>query len=130
MGGTEKDPTYRNHEGHAEAVEITYDTSIMSYQWVLDFFFCIHDPTTLNQQGNDKGTSYRSAILYQTEDEKLQAEAVIAIVNTSARWMKPVATTLEKFDWFNPAEPNHQDYLKNNPFGYTCHYVRWGSYLK
>ena len=96
---------------------------------MLDFFFRIHNPTTVNQQGNDRGTSYRSAIFYQNDDEKRQAEAMIQIVNQSKRWDSQVVTTLEKFDIFYMAEGYHQDYLENNPFGYTCHYVRWGSYL-
>ncbi len=128
-GGNVVDPTYQNHDGHAEALEITYNVDVISYQGVLDFFFRIHNPTTVNQQGNDRGTSYRSAIFYQNEDEKLQSEAMITIVNQSGRWPTPVVTTLEKYDVFYRAEPNHQDYLKHNPFGYTCHYVRWGTYL-
>ena len=128
-GGNVPDPTYQNHDGHAEALEVTYDADIISYQWVLDFFFRIHNPTTINQQGNDRGTSYRSAIFYQNEDEKLQAEAMIVLVNQSGRWTSSVVTTLEKFDVFYRAEGYHQDYLKQNINGYTCHYVRWGSYL-
>jgi len=95
----------------------------------LDFFFQIHDPTTLNQQGNDRGPSYRSAIFYTNEDEKKEAEKFIDIVNESARWKKSVVTTLEPLKKFYPAEDYHQDYLQKNPEGYTCHFIRFGSYL-
>lgn len=129
-GGKNPDPTYENHPGHAEALEIEYDDEQTSYQNILDFFFQVHDPTTLNQQGNDKGTSYRSAIFYQTEDERNQAEDFIKIVNDSKRWPSPVVTTLEPFTRFWPAEEYHQDYLVKNPGGYTCHFIRFESYLK
>ncbi|KKQ05068.1 MAG: Peptide methionine sulfoxide reductase MsrA, partial [Candidatus Moranbacteria bacterium GW2011_GWE2_36_40] len=94
-GGENKNPTYENHPGHAEAVEIEYDNKKTSFKKMLDFFFQIHDPTTLNQQGNDRGPSYRSAIFYINEDEKKEAEKFIDIVNESARWKKSVVTTLE-----------------------------------
>jgi peptide-methionine (S)-S-oxide reductase len=129
MGGLNDDPTYRDHEWHAEAIELSYDSSATSYQRVLDFFFTIHDPTTKNRQGNDRGSSYRSAIFYQNSDELIQAEAMIEIVNKSWRWMAPVVTTLEEFAWFYDAESYHQDYLQENINGYTCHYVRFPSYL-
>lgn len=129
-GGKVKSPTYENHEGHAEAVEIEYDTEKTSFWKLLDFFFQIHNPTTLNQQGNDLGTSYRSAIFYQNEEEKKQAEDFIKIVNDSERWGKPVGTTLEPFDKFYLAEEYHQDYLIKNPGGYTCHAIWFDSYLK
>lgn len=129
-GGSVDNPTYENHEGHAEAVEITYDPQKTSYKELLDFFFQIHDPTTLNEQGNDRGTSYRSAIFYETEKQKIEAEDFIALVNKSGRWNHPVVTTLEKLHKFYPAEDYHQDYLQKNPGGYTCHYIRFGSYLK
>ena len=129
-GGSVVDPTYENHEGHAEAVEIEYDPKKTSYQNLLDFFFRVHDPTTLNRQGNDRGTAYRSAIFYGNETEKKAAADFIAIVNKSGRWKGPVMTTLEHLQKFYPAEDYHQDYLQKNPGGYTCHYVRFGSYLE
>jgi peptide-methionine (S)-S-oxide reductase len=128
-GGTVNHPTYENHEGHAESVEIEYDNNKTSYKKMLDFFFQIHDPTTINQQGNDKGSSYRSTIFYSNEEEKKEAEEMIAIVNNSGRWKNPVVTTLEPFKFFYLAEDYHQDYLQKNPEGYTCHYIHFGSYL-
>lgn len=128
-GGEVHNPTYENHKGHAEAVEIEYDTTITSYKKLLDFFFQIHNPTTLNQQGNDIGTSYRSAIFYGTEEEKEEAKAFIDIVNASKRWKDPVVTTLEPLTVFYPAEGYHQDYLDKNPGGYTCHAIYFDSYL-
>lgn len=128
-GGKVDNPTYENHEGHAEAVEIEYDTEKTSYKNLLDFFFQIHDPTTLNQQGNDMGTAYRSAIFYENDEEKKEAEDFIEIVNKSGRWQKPVVTTLERLVKFYPAEEYHQNYLQKNPEGYTCHRIRFGSYL-
>jgi peptide-methionine (S)-S-oxide reductase len=129
-GGKVVNPTYENHEGHAEAVEIEYDEKKTSYKKLLDFFFQIHDPTTLNQQGNDRGTSYRSAIFYVNDKEKKEAEDFIDIVNKSGRWKNPVVTTIKRLEKFYPAEEYHQDYLLKNPYGYTCHYIRFGSYLK
>lgn len=128
-GGNVENPTYHNHEGHAEAVEIEYDNEKTSYKKLLDFFFQIHNPTTLNQQGNDKGTSYRSAIFYNNEKEKIEAENFINIVNKSKRWKDPVVTTLEPFGKFYEAEEYHQDYLQKNPAGYTCHAIYFDSYL-
>lgn len=128
-GGTNDSPTYENHPGHAETLEITYDTEKISYPELLDFFFRIHNPTTLNQQGNDIGSSYRSAIFYQNDEEKAEAEKFIGIVNKSGRWKDPVVTTLEPFTKFWKAEEYHQDYLQNNPGGYTCHAIRFDSYL-
>ena len=129
-GGTNDTPTYENHPGHAEAVEITYDPAKTTYKQLLDFFFQIHNPTTLNQQGNDRGTSYRSAIFYETDEEKKIAEEMIGIVNDSGRWNDPVVTTLEPLKRFWPAEDYHQDYLQKNPGGYTCHAIYFDSYLK
>lgn len=129
-GGKRENPTYENHEGHAEALEIIYDSSITSYKNLLDFFFQIHNPTTLNQQGNDRGTSYRSAIFYQNDNELNEAKDFIDIVNKSARWPNPVVTTLEPFNRFYRAEEYHQDYLQKNPGGYTCHAIYFDSYLK
>jgi len=128
-GGDVENPTYENHEGHAEAVEIEYDTEKTSYKKLLDFFFQIHNPTTLNQQGNDIGTSYRSAIFYGNEEEKKEAENFIDIVNKSGRWKNPVVTTLEPLKKFYLAEDYHQDYLQKNPGGYTCHAIWFDSYL-
>jgi peptide-methionine (S)-S-oxide reductase len=129
-GGTNTNPTYENHPGHAEAVEIMYDPEQTSYWKLLDFFFQIHNPTTLNQQGNDRGTSYRSAIFFTTEDERKLALEFIKIVNDSKRWKAPVVTTLEPFTAFYPAEDYHQDYLQKNPGGYTCHAIWFESYLE
>lgn len=129
-GGENENPTYQNHPGHAEALEIEYDTELTSFWNLLDFFFQIHNPTTLNQQGNDKGTSYRSAIFYQNDEELKQAQDFIKIVNDSKRWNSPVVTTLEEFTRFWPAEEYHQDYLQKNPGGYTCHAIYFDSYLK
>lgn len=128
-GGENERPTYRDHPGHAEALEIAYDPERVSYRQLLDRFFSIHDPTTLNRQGNDIGKSYRSAIFYQDEDERKEAEEFIGIVNASGRWRDPVVTTLEPFTTFWPAEPEHQDYLQRNPGGYTCHAVYVETYL-
>jgi peptide-methionine (S)-S-oxide reductase len=128
-GGTNDHPTYENHLGHAEALEITYDDTVTSFWKLLDFFFQIHNPTTLNRQGNDRGESYRSAIFYQNEKEKKQVEDFITIVNNSHRWADPVVTTLEHFQAFFPAEEYHQDYLQKNPAGYTCHAIWFESYL-
>lgn len=130
IGGKVENPTYENHEGHAEAVEIIYDPKETSYKKLLDFFFCIHNPTTLNRQGNDVGSSYRSAIFYANDEEKKEAENFIGIVNASKRWKDPVVTTSEPLQQFYPAEEYHQDYLKKYPNGYTCHTVYFDSYLK
>lgn len=128
-GGTNEDPTYEYHPGHAEAVEIEYDPTKTSYKKLLDFFFQIHNPTTLNQQGNDKGASYRSAIFYGNGEEKKEGEAFIEIVNTSKRWKNPVVTTLESLGVFYNAEEHHQDYLQKHKGGYTCHAIWFESYL-
>jgi len=129
-GGNIDNPTYEKHEGHAEAVEIEYDTEKTSYENLLDFFFQIHNPTTLNQQGHDIGTSYRSAIFYGNEEEKKEAQEFINIVNKSNRWKDPVVTRLEPLHKFYPAEEYHQDYLQKNPGGYTCHRIYFDSYIK
>lgn len=128
-GGYNKNPTYVNHPGHAEVVKIEYDADKTSYMKLLDFFFQIHDPTTLNRQGNDKGTSYRSVIFFENEKEKEEAKKMIDIVNNSGRWQNPVVTVLEPFEKFYLAEDYHQKYLHKNPGGYTCHFIRFGSYL-
>jgi peptide-methionine (S)-S-oxide reductase len=129
-GGSEKHPTYESHTGHAEVVEITYDTDKTTYKNLLDFFFRIHDPTTLNQQGNDMGTSYRSVIFFNSESERNEALEFINIVNNSGRWDKKVVTSLEPYVNFTEAEDYHQDYLQKYPNGYTCHFVRGGSYIE
>ncbi len=128
-GGVVSNPTYENHEGHAEVVEIEYDTEQTSLRNILDFFFQIHNPTTLNRQGNDIGTSYRSVIFYNNQEEKKEALDFIDIVNKSGRWENPVVTTLEPFKSFTKAEEYHQDYLLKNPGGYTCHAIYFDSYL-
>jgi peptide methionine sulfoxide reductase msrA/msrB len=123
-GGKVKNATYKNHEGHAEAIEIVYDPARTSYEDLLEFFFRIHDPTTLNRQGNDIGTSYRSAIFYHDDNQRQIAEKVKAKVNASGRWKRPVVTEIVKAGEFWTAEDYHQDYLIKNPGGYTCHYDR------
>lgn len=125
QGGDNENPTYRNHPGHAEGIEIVYDPTETSLELLLDYFFRIHNPTTVDQQGNDKGSSYRSAIFYQSEDEKNIAEKIIKIVNDSGRWQDKVVTTLEPFSPFWAAESEHQDYLVKYPNGYTCHFLRF-----
>lgn len=129
-GGDVIDPTYMNHDGHAEALEITYEDTEIDFWHLLDFFFQIHNPTTLNRQGNDVGSSYRSAIFYQNDEEKKQAEDFIKIVDESKRWKDPVVTTLEPFMKWYKAEEYHQDYLVKNPGGYTCHAIYFDSYIK
>lgn len=129
-GGENESPTYANHPGHAEAVEIEYDPTVTTYKKLLDFFFQIHNPTTLNQQGNDIGTSYRSAIFYGNDEEREEAEKFINIVDDSKRWPKPVVTSLEPLTKFYKAEEYHQDYLQKNVGGYTCHAIWFDSYLK
>ncbi|MEO5927475.1 MAG: peptide-methionine (S)-S-oxide reductase MsrA [Patescibacteria group bacterium] len=123
-GGENEHPTYDNHPGHAEALQITYDPSKITYKELLDFFFRIHDPSTLNRQGNDVGTSYRSAIFVTDEEERKEAEAFIQLVDKSGRWPNRIATTVESLKHFEKAEEMHQDYLQHNPGGYTCHFVR------
>ena len=123
-GGKNTNPTYQNHPGHAEAIKITYDPKITSYQALLDFFFRIHDPTTKDRQGNDVGSSYRSAIFYENSEQKAIAQTVIKAVNKSGIYSNPVVTTLEPLKTFYSAEDYHQKYLQKNPNGYTCHYIR------
>ncbi|MDC6405703.1 MULTISPECIES: peptide-methionine (S)-S-oxide reductase MsrA [Maribacter] len=125
QGGENENPTYHNHPGHAEGIEITYDPHKTSFKELLDFFFRMHDPTTVNRQGNDRGSSYRSAIFYQNDAEKQEAEDVIKLVDESGKWPSKVVTTLEPWTTFWPAEDYHQDYLVKNPNGYTCHFVRF-----
>jgi peptide-methionine (S)-S-oxide reductase len=123
-GGNNENPTYDNHPGHAEAVAVTFDATQTSYEAILDYFFRIHDPTTMNQQGNDRGSSYRSALFYQDDEELAKANDFIAVVNQSGLFEDPVVTSLEPFTAFYPAEDYHQDYLQKNPGGYTCHFER------
>jgi peptide-methionine (S)-S-oxide reductase len=129
LGGTNDHPTYRNHPGHAESLKIEYRIDQTSFQDILDYFFRIHNPTTINQQGNDKGSSYRSVIFYQNKTEKEQAEHFIEKVNASGKWKDPVVTTLEPFAHFWPAETEHQDYLQKHPGGYTCHAERFETFI-
>jgi len=128
-GGVNENPTYENHPGHAEAVEIEYDETLTKYRKLLDFFFQIHNPTTLNQQGNDRGASYRSAIFAASDEEKQIAHEMMEVVNESERWSDPVVTTIEPLERFWEAEEYHQDYLVKNPGGYTCHAIYFDSYL-
>lgn len=123
-GGEVPNATYRNHGNHAEAIEIIYDPVQMDYRRLLEFFFQIHDPTTLNRQGNDHGPSYRSAIFYTTEEQRRVAEDTIADVNASGLWPGRVVTEIEPAGDFWEAEPEHQAYLEHYPNGYTCHFVR------
>ena len=123
-GGEVKNATYRNHGNHAEAIEIIFDPQKISYRQLLEYFFQIHDPTTLNRQGNDRGTSYRSAIFYTSEEQKKTALDTIADVNASGLWPGKVVTEVEPVGDFWEAEPEHQDYLERNPGGYTCHFIR------
>lgn len=123
-GGSNSDATYRNHPGHAEAVEITFDPARISYRQLLEFFFQIHDPATRNRQGNDVGTSYRSAIFYTSDEQKRIAEDTIADVDASGLWPGKVVTEVVPEADFWEAEPEHQDYLLQNPGGYSCHFIR------
>jgi peptide-methionine (S)-S-oxide reductase len=123
-GGDVPNATYRNHHGHAEAIEIIFDPEQISFRDLLEFFFQIHDPTTLNRQGNDIGTSYRSAIFYTSDAQRKVAEDTIADVNASGLWPGKVVTEVTPAGPFWEAEPEHQDYLEKYPDGYTCHYVR------
>lgn len=127
-GGDFENPTYDDMKtgktGHAEAIEIVFDPSVMSYEKLLRWFFQIHDPTTVDRQGNDRGTQYRSAIWYQDEEQKETAEKVIAAVDASGNWPGKVVTELAPAKTFWEAEDFHQDYLQKYPNGYTCHYVR------
>lgn len=129
QGGENDNPTYRDHTGHAEGIELTYDPEQTSFKEILDYFFRIHNPTTVDRQGNDRGSSYRSTIFIQDNEEQQVAEEVIKIVNDSERWEAPIVTTLEPFSTFWPAESYHQDYLVKNPNGYTCHAERFGSFI-
>ncbi len=123
-GGDVRNATYRNHGTHAEAIEIIFDPARITYRKILEFFFQIHDPTTRNRQGNDAGTSYRSAIFHTSEDQERIAEETIADVDASGLWPGKVVTEVEPAGDFWEAEPEHQDYLERYPSGYTCHFIR------
>ena len=123
-GGDVPNATYRHHGTHAEGIEIIFDPAKMTYRRLLEFFFQIHDPSTMNRQGNDWGTSYRSAIYYTNDEQKRVAEDAIADVNASGLWPGKVVTEVEPAGDFWQAEPEHQDYLVRYPDGYTCHFIR------
>jgi methionine-S-sulfoxide reductase len=123
-GGVNAHATYRNHPGHAEAIEILFDPARISYRQLLEYFFQIHDPTTRNRQGNDVGTSYRSAIFHTSDEQKRIAEDTIADVDASGLWPGKVVTEVVPAGDFWEAEREHQDYLLRYPDGYTCHFVR------
>ena len=125
-GGDVPNATYRNHGTHAEAIEIVFDPSQISYRQILEFFFQIHDPTTKNRQGNDVGTSYRSAIFYLNDAQKKVALDTVADVDASDLWPGKVVTEIAQAGPFWEAEPEHQDYLERLPNGYTCHFIRPG----
>ncbi len=127
-GGTIENPTYdlvkTGASGHAEAIEVVFDTKKISYEEILRYFFRLHDPTQLNRQENDIGTQYRSVIFYQNDNQKAVAEKIKTEVDTSKKWKKPVVTQIVAATKFYKAEDFHQDYLKKNPAGYTCHFLR------
>ena len=123
-GGTTLNATYRNKGHHAEAIEIIFDPEQVSYRTLLEYFFQIHNPTTLDRQGNDIGAAYRSAIFYASEQQKVVAEETISDVDASGLWPGRVVTELSPLGDFWEAEPEHQDYLERIPHGYTCHFVR------
>jgi len=123
-GGDVPNATYRNHGTHAEAIEIVFDPQVIGFREILEFFFQIHDPSTPNRQGNDRGTSYRSAIFYRDEEQKRVALDTIADVDASGLWPAKVVTEVAPAGPFWEAEPEHQDYLERYPNGYTCHWVR------
>jgi peptide-methionine (S)-S-oxide reductase len=125
-GGDVPNATYRNHGSHAEAIEIEFDPKRISYRDLLEFFFQIHDPTTLNRQGNDVGTSYRSEIFYVSEAQRDEALRTIDDVDASGLWPGRVVTKVSPAGEFWEAEPEHQDYLERYPLGYTCHFPRPG----
>ena len=123
-GGDVPNATYRNHGTHAEAIEVIFDPEILSYRELLELFFQIHDPTTINRQGNDRGMSYRSAIYYENDGQKAVALDTIADIEASGIWPGKVVTEVEPVSDFWEAEPEHQDYLERIPNGYTCHFPR------
>jgi len=127
-GGDVKNPTYSivklGSSNHAEAVEVLFNPDQVSFKEILYFFFRMHNPTTINRQGNDIGTQYRSAIFYHSTEQKLMAETVIKEITEKKKWDKPIVTQIIEASTFYPAEDYHQDYLKKNPGGYTCHWLR------
>ncbi len=123
-GGHVANATYRNHGTHAEAISVTFDAEILTYRKLLEFFFQIHDPTTRNRQGNDRGTSYRSAIFYSNEEQKKVASELIAEMTASKKWPGTIVTEVAPVGDFWNAEAEHQDYLQKHRGGYTCHYIR------
>ncbi|MEH6579038.1 MAG: peptide-methionine (S)-S-oxide reductase MsrA [Amphritea sp.] len=125
-GGEVPNATYRNHGNHAEGVEIIFDNELNSFRKILEFFFQIHDPSTVNQQGNDRGASYRSAIYYVSDEQRQVALTTIDDVDASGLWPGKAVTELEPVGDFWEAEPEHQDYLERKPNGYTCHFPRTG----
>ena len=125
-GGSNETPTYRNHPGHAEAIEIVFDNEVTDFRRLLEFFFQIHDPSTLNRQGNDVGSSYRSAIFYTSEAQKAVAIDTLKDVDASGLWPGKAVTELVPAPQFWAAEAEHQDYLQHRPNGYTCHFPRPG----
>ena len=123
-GGDVKNATYRNHGTHAEAIEIVFDPSVLSYCKLLEYFFQIHDPTTKNRQGNDRGTSYRSAIFFFNESQRETATTLIAAMESSGKWPGRIVTEVVHATDFWSAEEEHQNYLQKHPYGYTCHFER------
>jgi peptide-methionine (S)-S-oxide reductase len=123
-GGDVPNATYRNHGTHAEAIEVVFDPQVLSFRTLLEFFFQIHDPSTPNRQGNDRGSAYRSGIYWLSEAQREEAERTIADVNASGLWPGRVVTEVKPAGPFWQAEPEHQDYLQRYPAGYTCHYPR------
>lgn len=127
-GGATQNPSYQQvctgETGHAEAVRVVYDPEIVDYETLLDYFFRLHDPTTVNRQGNDRGSQYRSAIFYTSEQQRKQAQRKKQAVDDSGAWDDPVVTEIASAGEFYPAEEHHQDYLQKNPNGYHCHYLR------
>ena len=128
VGGHIKNVCYKEvtkgDTGHAETVKVNFDSSKLSLEDLLRYFFKIHDPTTLNQQGNDRGSQYRSAIFYTKDNQEIIAKEIMQLVNQSSSWNTPIVTEINKFDVFYPAEESHQKYLIKNPDGYSCHFVR------
>ncbi len=127
-GGATENPTYNfvklGTTNHAESVQVEFDPAKLSYHDLLGFFFRMHDPTTVNQQGNDKGTQYRSVIFFHSPEQEATAHQVISKIEAAKKWPKPIVTKVEPVKKFYAAEDYHQDYLKKNPGGYTCHWLR------
>jgi peptide-methionine (S)-S-oxide reductase len=123
-GGDVPNATYRNHGTHAEAIEVIFDPAVLSYRSLLEYFFQIHDPTTLNRQGNDRGTSYRSAIFFMNGIQRETAETLIRAMEASHKWPGKIVTEVVPASDFWNAEEEHQDYLRKHPYGYTCHFER------